>query len=101
MTMRSSFLIDCGGLNNWVIQIGDRFVSNRDWLIIDEPGRILRKEERMNRLAHEKEKDVEIKFDQTPRADFAKVKESLTGYGTLYPQSPYVPEAHYLISPNL
>ena len=58
----------------------------------------LRKEERMNRLAPEKRQDVEIKFDQTPRADFAKVKESLRGYGTLYPQSPYVPEAHYLLA---
>ena len=58
----------------------------------------LRKEERMNRLAPDKRQDVEIKFDQTPRADFAKVKESLRGYGTLYPQSPYVPEAHYLLA---
>ena len=58
----------------------------------------LRKEERMNRLAPEKREDIEIKFDQTPRADFAKVKESLRGYGTLYPQSPYVPEAHYLLA---
>jgi tetratricopeptide (TPR) repeat protein len=58
----------------------------------------LRKEERMNRLAPEKREDAEIKFDQTPRADFAKVKESLRGYGTLYPQSPYVPEAHYLLA---
>ena len=58
----------------------------------------LRKEERMNRLPPEQRQDVEIKFDQTPRADFAKVKESLRGYGTLYPQSPYVPEAHYLLA---
>jgi len=58
----------------------------------------LRKEERINRLPIEKREDVEIKFDQTPRADFAKVKESLRGYGTLYPQSPYVPEAHYLLA---
>ena len=52
----------------------------------------------MNRLPPEKREDLEIKFDQTPRADFAKVKESLRGYGTLYPQSPYVPEAHYLLA---
>jgi tetratricopeptide (TPR) repeat protein len=58
----------------------------------------LRKEERINRLPIEKREDLEIKFDQTPRADFAKVKESLRGYGTLYPQSPYVPEAHYLLA---
>ncbi|MBT5715935.1 MAG: hypothetical protein HOI70_03395, partial [Opitutae bacterium] len=58
----------------------------------------LRKEERMNRLPPEKRQEAEIKFDQTPRADFAKVKESLRGYGTLYPQSPYVPEAHYLLA---
>ena len=58
----------------------------------------LKKEERMNRLSPEKREDVEIKFDETPRADFAKVKESLRGYGTLYPQSPYVPEAHYLLA---
>ena len=30
-------------------------------------------------------------FDKKPRADFAKVKEILRGYGTIYPQSPYVP----------
>jgi tetratricopeptide (TPR) repeat protein len=58
----------------------------------------LQKEERMSRLPPEKREDLEIKFDQTPRADFAKVKESLRGYGTLYPQSPYVPEAHYLLA---
>jgi tetratricopeptide (TPR) repeat protein len=58
----------------------------------------LKKEERINRLPIEKREDVEIKFDQTPRADFAKVKEALRGYGTLYPQSPYVPEAHYLLA---
>ena len=58
----------------------------------------LRKEERINRLPIEKREDSEIKFDETPRADFAKVKESLRGYGTLYPQSPYVPEAHYLLA---
>ncbi len=58
----------------------------------------LRKEERMNRLPPEKREVMEIKFDQTPRADFAKVKECLRGYGTLYPQSPYVPEAHYLLA---
>ena len=58
----------------------------------------LRKEERMNRLPPEQKVDVDIKFDQTPRADFAKVKEALRGYGTLHPQSPYVPEAHYLLA---
>ena len=58
----------------------------------------LKKEERMNRLSPDKREDVEIKFDETPRADFAKVKESLRGYGTLYPQSAYVPEAHYLLA---
>ena len=58
----------------------------------------MRKEERMNRLPPEQREDLEIKFDQTPRADFAKVKETLRGYGTLYPQSPYVPEAHYLLA---
>jgi tetratricopeptide (TPR) repeat protein len=49
-------------------------------------------------LPPEQRQDIEIKFDQTPRADFAKVKEALRGYGTLYPQSPYVPEAHYLLA---
>ncbi|MEK9773793.1 MAG: hypothetical protein VW576_09550 [Opitutae bacterium] len=37
-------------------------------------------------------------FEQTPRADFARVKEILGGYGTLYPTSPYVPETHYLLA---
>jgi len=58
----------------------------------------LKKEERMLRLPPEERNNREINFDQTPRADFAKVKESLRGYGTLYPESPYVPEAHYLLA---
>ena len=58
----------------------------------------LKKEERMLRLPPEQREEKEINFDQTPRADFAKVKEALRGYGTLYPESPYVPEAHYLLA---
>ncbi len=58
----------------------------------------LRKEERINRLPPEEQEKYELKFDQTPRADFAKVKETLRGYGTLYPQSPYIPESHYLLA---
>jgi tetratricopeptide (TPR) repeat protein len=58
----------------------------------------LTKEERMLRLPPEQRQEREVDFDKTPRADFAKVKESLRGYGTLYPQSPYVPEAHYLLA---
>ena len=52
----------------------------------------------MIRLPPEQRQEREVNFDETPRADFAKVKESLRGYGTLYPQSPYVPEAHYLLA---
>jgi hypothetical protein len=40
----------------------------------------------------------EAKFDETPRADFAKVKEILRGYATLYPSSLYVPETFYLLA---
>ena len=58
----------------------------------------LTKEERNLRLPPEQRQEREVNFDETPRADFAKVKESLRGYGTLYPQSPYVPEAHYLLA---
>lgn len=58
----------------------------------------LRKEDRINRLPPEEREKFELKFDQTPRADFAKVKETLRGYGTLYPQSPYIPESHYLLA---
>ena len=32
------------------------------------------------------------------RADFAKVKEILRGYSTLFPNSSYVPETHYLLA---
>ena len=39
-----------------------------------------------------------IAFDQTPRADFARVKEILRGYGTLFPSSAYIPETHYLLA---
>ena len=58
----------------------------------------LRKLEKINRLPPEQRTEVELEFDKTPRADFAKVKEVLRSYGTLYPQSPYVPEAHYLLA---
>jgi len=58
----------------------------------------LRKEEVMKRKPVEEQEQVDIEYDQTPRADFAKVKETLRGYGTLYPQSPYVPESHYLLA---
>ena len=58
----------------------------------------LRKEDRRNRLPPEKRTEIDLRFDQTPRADFAKVKECLRGYGTIFPQSPYVPEAHYLLA---
>ncbi|WP_341715272.1 tetratricopeptide repeat protein, partial [Limnobacter sp.] len=58
----------------------------------------LRKQESIERLPPEQRKDQELDFDRTPRADFAKVKETLKGYGTLFPQSPYVPESHYLLA---
>jgi tetratricopeptide (TPR) repeat protein len=58
----------------------------------------LRKQENVNRLPPEQRSQQELNFDQTPRADFARVKEVLRGYGTLFPQSPYVPESHYLLA---
>jgi len=58
----------------------------------------LRKQERIERLPQNQQVSLELDYDQTPRADFAKVKEILRGYGTLYPQSPYVPESHYLLA---
>jgi len=58
----------------------------------------LRKQESVDRLPPEQRSQQELGFDQTPRADFAKVKEVLRGYGTLFPQSPYVPESHYLLA---
>ena len=58
----------------------------------------LRKKEGASRLSPEQRSQQELDFDQTPRADFAKVKEVLRGYGTLFPQSPYVPESHYLLA---
>ena len=58
----------------------------------------LREQDKMERLPPEQRREVEMEFDKTPRADFAKVKETLRSYGTLYPHSPYVPEAHYLLA---
>lgn len=58
----------------------------------------LRDQDKMDRLPLEQRREIELEFDKTPRADFAKVKETLRSYGTLYPQSPYVPEAHYLLA---
>jgi outer membrane protein assembly factor BamD (BamD/ComL family) len=40
----------------------------------------------------------EPEFDKTARADFAKVKEILRGYSTLFPESSYVPETHYILA---
>jgi tetratricopeptide (TPR) repeat protein len=57
----------------------------------------IKDEERQKRL----NPDIAItdkSFEKTPRADFARVKEILSGYATLYPTSPYVPESHYLLS---
>lgn len=39
-----------------------------------------------------------VPFEKTPRADFARVKEILRGYGTLFPTSSYIPETHYLLA---
>ena len=58
----------------------------------------LRKLDRNKDLAPELRQEVELPFDKTPRADFAKVKEVLRGYGTIYPESPYVPESHYILA---
>lgn len=58
----------------------------------------LRKQEALSKMPLQERPDAELNFDQTPRADFAKVKETLRGYGTLFPQSPYVPESHYLLA---
>ena len=58
----------------------------------------MRKQERIERLPQNQQVSLELDYDQTPRADFAKVKEILRGYGTLYPQSQYVPESHYLLA---
>lgn len=57
----------------------------------------IRKEERQKRLDPDIMLD-NVSFEETPRADFARVKEILSGYGTLYPTSPYVPETHYLLA---
>ena len=58
----------------------------------------LRINEKNKSLPEESRKNAELPFEKTPRADFAKVKEVLRGYGTVYPQSPYVPESHYLLA---
>ncbi len=58
----------------------------------------IRKQERIDRTPGNQQIPLELDYDQTPRADFAKVKEILRGYGTLYPQSHYVPESHYLLA---
>ena len=58
----------------------------------------LREKERIDRLSPEKRMLQEANYEETPRADFAKVKEVLRGYQKLYPKSPYVPESHYLLA---
>ena len=58
----------------------------------------LREKERIDRLPPEKRILEEPNYEETPRADFAKVKEVLRGYQKLYPESPYVPESHYLLA---
>ena len=58
----------------------------------------LKEKDRIDRLPPEKRILQEADYEKTPRADFAKVKEVLRGYQKLYPQSPYVPETHYLLA---
>jgi len=58
----------------------------------------IRKEERDARLNPNTSPIQNISFEKTPRADFARVKEILNGYATLYPTSPYVPESYYLLA---
>jgi len=58
----------------------------------------IKDEEREKRLNPESRPSEVRSFEQSPRADFAKVKEILRGYGTLFPASPYVPETHYLLA---
>jgi hypothetical protein len=60
----------------------------------------IKKMERIKRLNPEAQSNTEPEesFEQSPRADFARVKEILRGYGTLFPASPYVPETHYLLA---
>ena len=55
----------------------------------------LKKQEKDSPATYEKST---VAFDQTPRADFARVKEILRGYGTLFPSSAYIPETHYLLA---
>jgi tetratricopeptide (TPR) repeat protein len=58
----------------------------------------LREKDRIDRLPPEKRILEEATYEETPRADFAKVKEVLRGYQKLYPGSPYSPESHYLLA---
>jgi tetratricopeptide (TPR) repeat protein len=58
----------------------------------------LREKDRIDRLPPEKRILEEANYEETPRADFAKVKEVLRGYQKLYPGSPYAPESHYLLA---
>ena len=60
----------------------------------------IKKENREKRLISDSQPAVEPErtFEKSPRADFARVKEILRGYGTLFPASPYVPETHYLLA---
>ncbi len=59
----------------------------------------IKKEEREKRLNPEIASSDSIRsFEQSPRADFARVKEILRGFGKLFPASPYVPETHYLLA---
>jgi len=58
----------------------------------------LKKEERAKRGSPDSFLNTEQNYEKSPRADFARVKEILGGYGTLFPSSPYVPETHYLLA---
>ena len=55
----------------------------------------LKKQEKDSSVAKD---TTAVSFEQTPRADFARVKEVLRGYGTLFPSSTYIPETHYLLA---
>lgn len=58
----------------------------------------LKKQERERRLDPDRNPSWDDSYEKTPRADFARVKEILSSYGSLYPTSAYVAETHYLLA---
>ena len=96
-TTQPSFSPVFSSLNNWGIRTVVSFNSSRDWLITAGRGKPFANSKKLTACLRAKNRG-RVGIRQNAPCGFCESKEVLRSYGTLYPQSPYVPEAHYLLA---